>query len=36
MIIMECKIPGCENETQYDIDYWCEEHWQKYCSEMSN
>jgi len=25
-----CRIPGCENETEYDIDYWCEEHWKKF------
>lgn len=25
-----CRIPGCENETEYDIDHWCEEHWKKF------
>ena len=25
-----CRIPGCENETEYDIDHWGEEHWKKF------
>ena len=24
-----CKIPGCENETEYDVDEYCHEHWIK-------
>jgi len=27
---MRCRIHGCINETEYDIDYWCKEHWKKF------
>ena len=36
---MMCKVAGCENETEYDIDVWCEEHWKmikSYFDSMGN
>lgn len=33
---MRCRIQGCINETEYDIDYWCKEHWIKFEGKNDN
>lgn len=27
---MNCKINGCDRETEYDIDEYCKQHWKEY------